>query len=50
MEETCKCEWCGDEYETSELKKDRNLGYLCWSCIRAIESRGEKLNLEEEEL
>ena len=37
------CTWCGEIYDKSELKEELNLGYLCDSCIRAIESRGEDL-------
>ena len=37
------CTWCGEIYDKSALKEELNLGYLCDSCIRAIESRGEDL-------
>lgn len=46
-EETKVCAWCGDELDASELRKEIDLGYLCDSCIRAIESRGETLTFEE---
>ena len=42
-----KCAWCDEEYEVCEMKKELYLGYLCDRCIRAIESRGEKLIFEE---
>lgn len=41
-----KCEWCGEEYELTELRMDADLGCLCNTCIRAITSRGETLCLE----
>lgn len=37
-----KCDWCEAEYEMSELK-DTNQGALCFKCIKAIKSRGEKI-------
>ena len=37
------CTWCGEICDKSALKEELNLGYLCDSCIRAIESRGEDL-------
>ena len=37
------CAWCGAIYNKSALKEELNLGLLCDSCIRAIESRGEDL-------
>lgn len=40
------CDWCGDEYESSELH-DTSVGKLCDKCIRAIESRGEDITLYE---
>ena len=46
-EETEICAWCGDEYPTSELHKEVDLGYLCPGCEQAIKSRGEKLTFEE---
>ena len=39
------CAWCGDICDKSDLHEDHDLGLLCDHCIRAIESRGEKLNL-----
>ena len=37
-----QCEWCEEEYESSELK-ETNIGKLCPRCIDAILSRGEEL-------
>ena len=37
------CSWCGEIYNKSDLKEELDLGLLCDSCIRAIESRGETL-------
>lgn len=45
-EETAACEWCGEEYPLSELREEKDLGYLCEHCIQAIWSHGEKLYLE----
>lgn len=36
----CKCEWCENEFERSELIPT-DLGKLCSRCIDAIRSRGE---------
>jgi hypothetical protein len=38
------CSWCGEIYDKTDLQEELNLGLLCDSCIRAIESRGEELN------
>ena len=48
-EETAECNWCHEEYPISELKKEKYLGNLCWYCIKAIESRGERLIIEDED-
>ena len=37
------CSWCGEIYDKSDLQEELNLGLLCDSCARAIESRGETL-------
>ena len=47
--ELIACAWCGEEFEKSELLKEKYLGYICWHCAKAIESRGEKLYIEEPE-
>ena len=46
-DDLCKCVWCEEEYELSELKREIDMGYLCPTCIEAIRSRGEKLCIEE---
>lgn len=46
-DELIKCQWCGEAFEKSELVKEHYLGYICWHCAKAIESRGEKLIFEE---
>ena len=38
--EAHECFWCGDECE--ELHKT-NIGYLCGTCVLAIQSRGEEI-------
>lgn len=47
-EETAICAWCKEEFPIYDMKKEVNLGYLCDSCQRAIESRGEELVFESE--
>ena len=44
MEDFKNCDWCNNEFEEYELTKT-SLGYLCDCCIRAIESRGESVNV-----
>ena len=44
-----KCNWCEEEFEESELVKEKYLGHICWHCVQAIKSRGEKLYIEEPE-
>ena len=41
-----RCQWCGKLSTTRELNEEADLGLLCDSCIRAMESRGETLNLK----
>ena len=41
------CAWCEQEYDVSDLKKDKDLGYICDHCARAITSRGEELEIIE---
>ena len=45
-EETETCAWCHEEYPESELVREKDLGYLCNTCVQAILSRGEHLNIE----
>ena len=40
------CAWCGEIYDKTDLQEELDLGLLCDSCIRAIESRGEELYLK----
>jgi DNA-directed RNA polymerase subunit RPC12/RpoP len=47
MDEMYECVWCHEEFELCELKREKDMGYLCPSCIEAIRSRGEKLCIEE---
>lgn len=46
-EEYHTCEWCGEEFPESEMRYEKNMGWLCDTCIRAIESRGEELEFDE---
>ena len=41
-----KCEWCGEMFGESELREEKDLGYLCEHCVLAITSRGEELYLK----
>lgn len=40
------CEWCGEEFDKSELQEEVDLGFLCRQCISAITSRGEEIALK----
>lgn len=42
------CQWCGEEYPLSELRKEQDLGLLCNHCIYGIESREGPLNFEDD--
>lgn len=37
-----ECEWCNEDYEESELINTK-IGNICFTCKRAIESRGEDI-------
>ncbi len=43
-----KCSWCGEEFPLSDLKKEKNLGYVCNRCAKGIESREGPLSWENE--
>lgn len=43
-----KCSWCGKEFPLSDLKKEKNLGYVCNHCAKEIESREGPLSWENE--
>ena len=45
-EETAKCGWCKEEYPIDDLVEERDFGYLCDSCVRELESRGEEIWLK----
>ena len=45
-EEYLECQWCKESFPESELREEVNLGYLCYRCIKAIQSRGESLYLK----
>ena len=46
-EENELCEWCGTLHPASECKEEIDMGWLCDSCIRGIQSHGEKLTFIE---
>lgn len=43
-----RCEWCNEIYPKFELKKEKDLGYLCNRCIKGLESREGPLTFEED--
>lgn len=43
LEETATCAWCEEEFPISDLFKEKDFGYLCDKCKRALKSRGEKI-------
>lgn len=45
-EEYHECQWCKESFPESELHDEADLGYLCYRCIKAIQSRGETLFLK----
>ena len=45
-EEYHECQWCKESFPESELREEVYLGYLCYQCIKAIQSRGETLFLK----
>ena len=45
-EEYLECQWCKESFPESELREEVDLGYLCYRCIKAIQSRGESLYLK----
>lgn len=45
-EEWFECQWCKESFPESELREEVDLGYLCYRCIKAIQSRGETLFLK----
>jgi len=42
------CGWCGEKLPLSDLKKERDFGYLCNHCARGLQSREGPLNFEDE--
>lgn len=45
--EHAKCSWCNEDYFKSDLKYEKDLGYICPHCKEAIESRGESLSFKD---
>lgn len=41
------CSWCGDKLPLSDLKKERDFGYLCNQCAKGLQSREGPLNFED---
>ena len=43
-----KCGWCGDNFPLSDLRREKDFGYVCNHCAKSLESREGKLNWDEE--
>lgn len=41
----CKCVWCKESFERSELLREKDMGLLCHNCFAAIKSHGEPLEV-----
>ena len=48
FEDPVICSWCKDMFEKSDCKKEKDMGWLCDQCQRALESRGVELEFEDE--
>jgi formylmethanofuran dehydrogenase subunit E len=46
-EPTIECNWCHELFTEDELLDETDLGHICYQCVQAILSRGEKLIFEE---
>ena len=46
-EEMVTCVWCKDQQDKIDCKKEKDLGWLCPQCIRALESQGVELEFED---
>ncbi|HOA80016.1 MAG TPA: hypothetical protein PKK61_02990 [Defluviitaleaceae bacterium] len=49
-DEYWKCQWCDKLVYNTDGKVEVEMGFLCDTCIRAIESRGEKLYFLDDEV
>jgi hypothetical protein len=47
FEEYENCSWCGGKFSKSELRKEKDMGYLCNQCGKGIESREGDLDWED---
>lgn len=48
FEDPVICSWCKDLFEKLDCKKEKDMGWLCDQCQRALESRGVELEFEED--
>ena len=48
FEDPVICSWCKDMFEKLDCKKEKDMGWLCDQCQRALESRGVELEFEED--
>ena len=46
-EEMITCAWCKDNHDKIDCKKEKDLGWLCPQCERALESQGVELEFED---
>lgn len=44
-----ECVWCKEQFEPIEGGFEKDMGFLCETCISAISSRGETLEFVENE-
>lgn len=47
-EETAQCGLCKEEFPLSDLKKEKDFGYICDGCERTLLSRGEDVQVEDD--
>ena len=48
FEDPVVCSWCKDMYEKSDCRKEKDMGWLCDTCQRALESRGVELEFDDD--
>ncbi len=48
FEDPVICSWCKDIFEKADCKKEKDMGWLCDQCQRALESRGVELEFDDE--
>ena len=43
-----RCAWCGDHLPKNEMRKEKDMGWLCSHCAKGLESREGKLDFEDD--